>query len=248
MEAVEDKEFTIVTCVSKNGRYLRKFERALGNWHQEKFISDNPMIIFAHTNAFRAVRRIVNKFKDNYYDIKLIKWSKPECDTVKEEMLSAFVFGVHEHVKTKYSVKIDCDTHLKEYDEFVLPRKYRRNVITAHKWRYTKCKSDPEYEETGYHWFDRLADWAEQLEDFVDTQHQYERNIEDRRYGHKRVASFCCIQKQAFIAHVVDMCNRSGIRKGRMPIPSHDTFLFYVAQRLGRGIGYANFKKYFHTR
>lgn len=245
---MDKPEFTFVTCVSNNGRYVRKFERALNSWHKDPFIKEHPMIIFAHKGVWNVAQKIVEKI-NHLYDggIKLVQWSKPECETIKEEMLSAFIFGALEHVKTKYSIKLDCDTHLKG-PKFELPRKYNRNVIIGHKWRYTKCKADPEYEETGYHWFDRLGDWSEQFTDFIGTEHRYPRGIEESRYGHKRIASFCCIQKMAFIKHAVNLCNKSSVRRGRMPVPSHDTFLFYLAERLGRGIGYANFKHYFHAR
>jgi len=242
-------EFTICTAVSNNGRYLKKFERALNNWHADPFIQNTPIVVFAHSNAYQAANSILKpSLLEKYnYPIELINWSKPECETVKEEMLSAFIFGVHEHVKTKYSIKLDGDTHLKG-PNFELPKKYNRQVIIGHKWRYTKCKADPEYDRTGYHWFDRLGDWCEQFECFIGTEHRYPNDIKESRYGHKRIASFCCIQKGAFIKHAVDLCNASSIRHGRMPVPSHDTFLFYLAERLGRGIGYSNFKHYFHAR
>ena len=241
-------QFTIITCVSNNGRYLKKFERALNSWHKDPFIKKTPIIVFAHNNAYNVANilliQVINKYD---YPIQLVKWSKPECETVKEEMLSAFIFGAHEYVKTKYAIKLDCDTHLKG-PEFQIPNKYNRNVLYGHKWRYTKCKADPEYEETNYHWFDRLGDWSMQFSDFIGTKHNYPRGLTESRYGHLRIASFCCLQKMAFIKHAVDLCNKSSIRQGRMPIPSHDTFLFYVAERLGRGIGYGNFKTYFHCR
>jgi len=242
------KEFTFVTSVSNNGRYLKKFERALNSWHNDPFIKSHPMTIFIHKDVWNTGTTITEHAQQHYdYHFNTVCWSKPECETIKEEMLSAFVFGALEHVKTKYSIKLDCDTSLKG-PNFKLPRRYNRQVITGHKWRYTKCKADPEYEKTGYHWFDRLGDWAEQFDDFIGTKHRYPRNIKESRYGHLRIASFCCIQKMAFIKHAVELCNKSSIRRGRMPIPSHDTFLFYLAERLGRGIGYANFKYYFHAR
>lgn len=244
---MDNNQFTFVTCVSNNGRYLKKFERAINNWYKDNFIKNTEFIVFAHRDCYNVVCEIVNKVKKEYLHIDVIKWSKPECDTVKEEMLSAFVFGVNEYVKSRYSIKLDCDTHLKG-PEFVIPNRYNRKVIVGHKWRYTKCKADPEYEKNKYHWFDRLADWSEQFPDFIGTKHLYPRGLKESRYSHLRIASFCCIQKTAFIKHIVSLCNKSSVKRGRLPIPSHDTFLFYVAERLGRGIGYSNFKYYFHVR
>jgi hypothetical protein len=91
--------------------------------------------------------------------------------------------------------------------------------VVAHRWGYTKPKGG----KWDKHWLNILDDWWKELtgEDPIFPV------IEDssKRYSHRRIASFYCFHDTAKTKELADMMGE------RMPIPSHDTILWYVAER-----------------
>jgi len=232
------KNLTIVSAVNK--KYFNKFKSKFPKWQVTEGLMEHPYIIFAHDDCLEEARSFLSKWNN----VKIIPWRFPKAEgNVREEMLSAFVFGTAEHVKTKYWMKLDGDTtpksHLVEIPDFAF-----NSVITAPKWHYTKCKGDPNYDiedpDKNKHWLNRLDDWADSLPDFAKTKRLFKDNIEGRRHGHRRICSFAEVEKTAWTTHLADMCMRTG---GRLPVPSQDTTTWYAAKRLGRKISEWNFRR-----
>jgi hypothetical protein len=151
----------------------------------------------------------------------------------REGMLTAFVMGVSEYVKTPYWCKIDADATPK-VDRFEWDDKAFDCDIAGHKWGYTKSKGAWKKE----HFLNTLDDWWDVAYDVSDD--MFPRNLPYKeRYGHKRIASFLCLHKTEFSKYC------SELARDRLPIPSHDTYCWYVAERLGKKIGYYNLKRSF---
>lgn len=225
------KNLTIVTAV--NQKYLGNFQKHFPMWMQVENIMEMPFIIFAHEDCYDEVVAFLEPYRNIE---KIVKWTFPIAANMREEMLSSFVFGTAQHVTTKYWMKLDCDCTPAE-DKLEIPSEAFSSVITAPKWHYTKMKGD----ETGEarHWLNRLDDWADSLPDFAGTERLFPDNIEGRRYRHRRICSFCEIEKTNWTKHLASMCGE------RLPVPSQDTTTWFAAKRLGkRKITEFNFRKY----
>jgi len=234
---------TLVTAVNKS--YLEKFKKNYPLWMKTKYIGQLPMMIFVHDDCWHdeVWEKIV---KEGNNDITLRPWAFPKAATSREEMISAFVFGVGVFVKTKYWIKLDCDCTPKSENLHIPPEAWR-STLTAKAWGYTKVKGDPQFEEDGIHWLKRLDEWANALPDFKDTEPLFaDVEIEGARHGHKRICTFFAIEKTAWTKHLLDMCMRSEIRPGMLPVPSQDTTTWYAITRLGgkRNVHTYDFRKY----
>ncbi|MFW5794619.1 MAG: hypothetical protein ACOCV1_03955 [Bacillota bacterium] len=222
---------TIVTSV--NNKYLNAFEKHFPMWMKTENLMELPYIIFAHQDCYDKICQFLAPYKNIK---KIIKWEFPNASNMREEMLSSFVFGAAEHVDTEYWMKLDCDC-TPIADKIEIPDEAFESVITAKKWHYTKVKSDESGENK--HWLNRLDDWADSLDDFKGTERMFPENIEGRRYRHRRICSFCEIEKTNWTKHLANMCGN------KLPVPSQDTTTWYAAKRLGkRKITEYNFKKY----
>jgi len=242
-----NSDLTIVTACSGD-KYLKRLENALGHWYRSDFIKSCRIVIFTPTKYANSVQALIGANQHNYngpLDLEL--WDASGSAAPKEDILSAFVFGVPQVVRTKYWCKLDCDCTLKQnLTVRNLPHKWYTHTLNGHKWSYTKVKHDPEYETKG-HWLNRLDEWADKVPDFAGTERLFDRQIAGIRHGHKRICTFFSIEKLSFTKHLSEMCKQNG---GRMPVPSHDTLVWYVITRLGGGrtINYVNFKIYWSTR
>jgi len=221
---------TIVTAV--NDKYFDKFKKHFPLWMKTENIMELPFIIFAHKDCYQKVKEFLCPYKNIQ---EIISWEFPVASNMREEMLSAFVFGTAKYVKTKYWMKLDCDC-VPIADKLEIPPEAFSSVITAPKWHYTKMKGD---ENTTRHWLNRLDDWADALPDFKGTNKLFPDNIKENRYKHHRICSFCEIEKTDWTRHLAAMCGK------RLPVPSQDTTTWYAVTRLGkRKITEHNFRKY----
>ena len=154
--------------------------------------------------------------------VKRVQWSAPS-ESQREQMLAAFVFGAAAHVDTERWVKIDADVRpLEGCKGLSFPIVALDSVICAHRWGYTKPGA----------FLRRLEDWADTNSLFVNservfTEEQLAEADKCARYGHGRIASFICLHNSEFVRMCAAAC------PGRLPVPSHDTFLWYCAERLG---------------
>lgn len=224
------KNLTLVSAV--NQKYFGKMKSNFPLWQKTENIMELSCVIFAHKEVYDEA---VEYFKP-WNHVTVHRWEFPIAgDNMREEMLSAFVFGVAKHVNTKYWMKLDCDT-TPTRQKLEIPEDAFRSAITASSWHYTKVKGDPS--DDPRHWLVRLDDWADGLDDFKGTERMFPEKIEGRRHRHRRIASFCEIEKTNWTKHLASMC------KDRLPVPSQDTTTWYAATRLGRKISVYKFRRF----
>jgi hypothetical protein len=209
LKDVVKKDVTIVSAV--NPKYLSRMCSNIDKWMQMEGIREQKFLIFAH--GWDRVRAVPTRPIRKYKNVKVVRWDLPVADTERERMLSAFVFGVAEHVETKYWMKLDGDCTPKT-DNFVWPKLGEHSVI-GHRWGYTKMKHDP---DTDVHWLNRLDAWFGGEPYFKET-------FETPRVGHRRFCTFCAIEKTAFTKRIAKASGE------RLPIPSQDTLSWYLAER-----------------
>lgn len=233
MEPVTDKSFTIVTAVTPN--YFDKLKSTFLTWSKKPQFAKCNVVIFHHGFENEALSEWVFEAqkKTHHESIKLVPWDMPKYDSMRELMLSAFVLGAPAVVETPYCVKIDCDTFFLD-EQDVFGEHHFKYDVAGHKWRYTKPGN----------WIAELDDWCEKNK-IPGNAYLNGKGRDDakaaKRFGHPRIASWICLQRTDFLVELASIIANTG---DRLPVPSHDTFVWYMAQRLpNRAWAWHNFKK-----
>lgn len=223
-EGFKDSEVTIVTAFDK--KYIDQLRETLPNWIKHKHVDQFEFIVYV--NGFRRAHR--NKeldFLKVLPHVRIIPWDMPEIESQREKMLTAYVIGAARDVKTPYWVKIDTDAFATDDSPLITPE-MKDYVICGHKWGYSFAKH-----------ISPLIDWANNNPAFENTPKDVFdlSKVDGKRYSHQRVASFVQFHKSDFVRLAAKAAG------DRLPIPSHDTYLWYVANRLGLPIMRCNFKR-----
>jgi hypothetical protein len=225
------KNITIVSAV--NPPYMDALRKHMPQWMETPGIMEYPGMLF-----YNGVSKEDLSFVPPHWE--LIPWDMPVYDSLRELMLTSFVIGTAQHVKTKFWIKLDADVEPR-YNTYApeglkLPNEVFDNDISGHKWGYSK---PGKWLRTLEDWFDKTAK-SGLVPPRVFTEEQLKDADVQKRYGHERIASFICFHKSGFVRDAAAMCEN-----GRMPVPSHDTFLWYVAKRQRRKIHRFNLKANF---
>lgn len=216
-----ESDVTIVTACDP--KYVECLKLTFPTWIKYKNITKYPMIVY------------INGFNDNdsrldflrkYDNIKLIHWDMHNVNNHREKMLSAFVFGPAKDVKTKYWLKIDCDAYATD-DRAILKEEMKDFDIVGHKWSYTKP----------FEWINTLNKWSVD-KNFNFTHTIDQKQISKHRYYHQRTNSFVQLHSTEFIKEAAQIAG------DKLPIPSQDTFLWYISCLLNKKVKRYNFKKY----
>ena len=125
------KDVTIVTAIDEH--YLPILQETYPNWRKHKGIDNNPVIVFIYGIDIENDPRLEFLRLPN---VTLIEWNE-ECmdkvDSHRELMLSAFVFGAAEHVKTDYWIKLDADSYATD-DKPLYTEDFKKYSVYSHKW------------------------------------------------------------------------------------------------------------------
>lgn len=206
-------DLTIVTAVSDN--MLDTFKRTVPTWIGKPQFANLPVIIF--TNGFGDPEKELKPYV-NHKNVRYLRWNMPEYEDMRELMLSSFVLGAAQHVTTKHWVKIDIDAYFSTPEDIFTEHDFEYDII-GHRWGQSLVAN-----------LSLLDEWARKkglagddiLPAGMVATHPRE------KFGHKRFISWICLHKSEFVREAAVLAG------GRLPAPSHDTYLWYVAQRLGR--------------
>lgn len=194
------KPFTIVTAVTDS--YLPKLRWSLPTWPMKPQFRGAPLIIYRHGVSEKDLAFA----RESFPDVRIIEWDFP-AESMREKMLSAFLFGAARDVQTEYWAKVDADspftTTVDVFDEL----DFSADVVGP-KWSYTK---------PGW-WNDALAAWLRGKE--------YTGPREPGRGACKRVAGYLMLLKSEFIRNSAKACG------ARMPVPSFDTLAWFLAENV----------------
>ncbi|GEM_PF-2230500 len=220
---------TIVTACDPN--YVEILKCTFPNWRRYKGIDKNPVIVFVNGMDLTDPRLDFLRLPN----VKLILWNEKCMDAVdshRELMLSAFVFGVADHVQTDYWIKLDADSFATDNKPFITDAMKQYSVF-SHKWGYSRpdhIKKLDEWSKTCWH--KKIKGSKPMIE---------QGRIEGNRFYHnnKRFISYICFQKTRFTRYCVKLLNTR-----RLPCPSQDTFAYYCIQKLKpEAMGIGNFKR-----
>lgn len=227
---ITDKRITIVTAV--NPPYLEKLKTTLPTWQKKPQLKDCPLVVF-HNGFDNPNDDLAFIEKVSGREVKLIEWNMEKAESTRELMLSSFVLKAPFVVDTPFWLKIDADAYFCDDQDIILDHFYEHD-LAGHKWKYTKSPN-------GESWIDRLDSWAEDKdidgESYLNEEEKI-KSYDSKRYSHKRIASFVCLHNTEFTKEAAEYAD------DRLPIPSHDTYMWYLAERLpDRKWCWHNFKK-----
>ena len=219
-------DVTIVTACDEY--YVDILRETYRNWREYKNIDKYPVIVFVNGMELNDSRLDFLKLPN----VTLIPWKMGNADSHREEMLSAFVFGAAEHVKTDYWMKLDADSYATDYTDLI-DDSMRQYAFCGHKWGYSKVQHIKELDEWAKgHWKRKLRKASPMIN---------EGRVEGRRFYHnsKRTISFIQLHKTKFTRFCVKL-----LKERKLPSPTQDTYMFYVANRFDpSSVGRKNFKK-----
>jgi len=220
----KNSEITIVTACDK--KYVEQLRETLPNWIKYKHIDKFQVIVYV--NGFRRVRRNKDlEFLKVLPNLKIIPWDLPSAENQREKMLSAFVFGPAKDVTTPYWVKMDADSFACNDEPLLIPE-MRNYVLCGHKWGYSWAK----HMAVLIPWVNEHPYFASLPKDAFDP-----KKVDGRKYYQPRLNSYCQFHNTEFVKMA------AGLAGDRLPIPSHDTFLWYIAERLNLPYLRHNFKR-----
>ena len=222
------KDVTIVTACDP--KYVEYLSLTFPNWRKYKNVDEYPVIVFVNGMAMNDPRLDFLRLPN----VKLIPWSMDNVDgDHREEMLSAFILGTAKHVETKFWLKLDADSFATDYRAFITDE-MKDYSFCGHKWGYSWAKHIKSLDEWSMtHKKKEVRDAAPMYEDSC---------VKGRRFYHhnKRTISFIQLQSTKF----TKWCARMAGWK-RLPVPSHDTYMFYIADRFENEYKTMNFKRDF---
>lgn len=232
--------YTLVVGV--DAHHLRQLARVWPTWIKHKpSLLEHPVVAFYDNTVNEEELATVLKepcekgklatiswpwvdvdYNGNGFD----KWSNPQ----REKMLSGFVH-VGAIVRTPYWLKLDTDVVAVSTDDWIDPEWFVGNpAIVAQPWSYTKP-----------------ADQILKLDEWV---HAHQGNLLELSsllplnlrpnpgsdiVRHKRIISWCGF----FSTELAKQCAKyaqATVGPCRLPVPSQDGYMFYVATRLGLSV------------
>jgi len=227
------KELTVVTACDP--KYVEHLRWTFPNWVKYKKITQYPILVFV--NGIPLDDPKLQFLRD--HKVTLIPWETgkdgaPVTDDHRELMLSAFVLGTARHVSTPHWIKLDADSFATS-DQPLFKPDDRKHAFIGHRWGYSWEKHIRTLDE----WAAKLTGADAQL--LSKKGAMYPRGTASgRRFYHntKRTISFVQVNSTEF----TKLCAR--LANGRLPAPSQDTFMFYIADRAGFSVGTDNFKRH----
>jgi hypothetical protein len=220
------EDVTIVTACDE--KYVDVLRETFPNWRKYKNIDKYPVIVFVHGIPEGDSRLDFLRLSN----VRIIPWAMDNVESHREEMLSAFVFGTAEHVKTTYWLKLDADSYATDDRPFI-DDSMKQYDFCGHRWGYSR----PDH-------IKKLDEWAKKhgKPKLKNARPMFEDGkVQGNRFYHKtkRTISYIQLHKTKFTRFCVKLLDER-----RLPAPTQDTFMFYVANRFDPDhVGIKNFKR-----
>jgi len=223
--------------------HFQEFRLASQTWRKNRpEMWTNPMLIFADTSLRgESIGWWARKLHQacDHPALRVVGWpdvkplpGQPDASQ-RHRMLSVFVYGVAEEVKTAYFLKIDTDTLCIKSENRWHENWWNETnpfVFVTSAWGYSKSID---------RWH-RLKAWGAtvpQLRDLPEVEGE-ENPLKDH-VRHGRIISFFFWGQTEFMRELEKLAPGP-----LMPIDSQDGFVWYCAKRLGRRFAAVRIKKF----
>lgn len=170
------------------------------------------------------------------HNVQLVPWPDRAniFPTQRAKMLTSLVYAPY-HVETDWYIKIDTDAMASNNKKWIFDDWFTGEYkFISNPWGYTKPS-------TAIH---TLDEWA----DNIDSLSKYDRldfpfNEEDKRVCHKRIISWLFVCDTDWSTYAAKIAEKYYGDKF-LPIPSQDTYLYYIAERTKQKYKRVKFKKF----
>jgi len=193
------------------------------NFQSWEFASQRPMVVIHDAELDPGKLAFLGDHP------QLIPWEMGGVSQ-REKMLTSFVKLAPEAVKTKFWIKLDADCRADPGAKLFASKTWYKYDLVSHRWGYTKPGK----------WLCTLEEWGDAAvgSKRLFTVEQHRDALGAKCFHHSRIQSFACLHRTEFTKYAASLCGE------RMPVPSHDTYLWYVAERSARKIRRVNIKKW----
>ena len=238
-------DFTIVLGV--DAKHLEQLRMVFPTWkkHKPNTFLNNPIIVFYDKEEV---------FQNQIFDVidnpnlTVYPWPPPgityegnEEDkftkSQRYKMLSGFVYIPALLVKTSYWLKLDTDTIATGQDDWIDSNLFiDKPAIISQRWSFTKPPDQMMV-------LDKWVKDNKNKKSLLSVQNPLNLvpNPGEGRLNHKRIISWCSFFETGFTrlcaAFASETCGDF-----KLPVPSQDGYVWYVAKRLGLNIVRTNFK------
>jgi len=239
--------YTLIAGVDKY--HLRQLALTWPTWkkHKPSTILANPMIVFYDWQQVTEsdILAVVD-----HPDLRTIEWPLSGFDWHRENkredkfsdphramMLSGFVYVPALFANTPYWLKLDTDVVATGMDDWIDPTWFAdQPAIISHRWTFTRPP-------------DQMLQMDKWVEDNKERMPEIARHPPLNliptpgwdRVKHNRIISWCGFFDSMWTFKMARL-TETGERKFKLPIPSQDGFLFYLAKRGGQKIVRVNMK------
>lgn len=229
------------TVIGLDASRIEQFRLTWPNWIKHKpSLANNKLIVFYDKDQVEPedIKEIVGReirldrvawppIHTDYEGDGKTKWTNPQ----RNKMLTGFVY-IASRVTTKYWLKLDTDVIATGHDNWVDPKWFVDSpAIIAPGWSYTKPADQMQ----------KLDDWV--AESQISFPHEFRCFNSTDALGlipekgsnkviHNRICSWCAFFSTTFSKMCLELA-RSSCGPFKMPVPSQDGYMWYVAKRLG---------------
>lgn len=228
-------DYTLVVGV--DAHHLEQLAWTWPTWIRHKpSILQHPMVVFF--DRAQISPNMVLSVVDPHPNLRLVMWPNHNqtyeggddkwTDPQRYRMLAGFIHVPAVHIHTPYWLKIDTDTVATGIDSWIDEDWFKDDpAIVAQGWGFTK---PPDQMLKLDAWVDGNSEvlndlWNEPALEMVP-------NGIDDKLRHKRIISWCGFFRTEFTKKASVWAERTS-GPGKLPVPSQDGFLWYVATRLG---------------
>jgi hypothetical protein len=218
---------SVTVLVGIDDSHVGEMEVAWGSWRLNRAQILGERLMFVCDRAGGSWRDWSRRLSFcDHPEITAIMWDgdhlREQGADQREVMLTGLVWAAA-RIKTTHYVKIDTDTVAVQPGEWIDPEWTDETyAFTSHRWGYTRPSS----------FISALDDWSETVPELAGGNPPV-KSLPDNpraRVRHRRIQSWFLLGTTRFARLVWGMIERGG---GRMPCPSQDTILWYVAERMG---------------
>jgi hypothetical protein len=217
-------DFTTLVAIDKEHR--EELFVAMPGWVKRPAIAEHPIVIL-YDELQLSVYDVKNVLAGPASSARIVPVSEvlpariqQRGITQRERMLSAITYasGRRDIIQSPKVLKLDTDTAATDQLHCFTEAWIEGDpVIAAPRWGYTKPG----------HWIDSLDCWAAIA---CPSGGRPERTMAGQIAKSKRIISYAMLGDVSFIAEALRLAG------DRLPVPSQDTFLWYVAEMLGRRV------------
>lgn len=211
------------TVVGVDAAHLEEWALTWPTWARHRpQILDQPLLVVCDADrpieTWEAALRFLRHPR-----VTLVPWSQPGVSQ-REKMLTGLTLVPTAHVRTPWFLKLDTDVAATAPADWVPDAWFAPDVadrvptVVAPPWGYTKPADAVR----------RLDDWGDTTPGLCDRPRlDLPVPTGADRVRHPRVISWCLFGRTDWLREVTADC------RGRLPVPSHDTFLSYCLVRRG---------------